>query len=259
MKRLLFPALILALALLLSGCAGPQNSRSLKDTYAAIRQAEVLPEMVAVPEDMVRDFYGIDPAWYEEAVFQVASDSLLADEVVLIRAREEADADRILMMLKERLSAKAEEAKTYSPQQYAIINRGQILAEGRELALLVTPRVDVLLDICKGKYRKASTRAHAVFFRQFPLPLPARCADREHAAVPSAAAAFFVCDEPAVLRLGGAGNGAADAPEHSGHLRLRPGDDRVSAAKKAVFGAVRPDPADYSGVFQVWRLVFSGA
>jgi len=55
------------------------------------------------------------------------------------------------MMLKERLSAKAEEAKTYSPQQYAIINRGQILAEGRELALLVTPRVDVLLDICKGK------------------------------------------------------------------------------------------------------------
>jgi len=151
MKRLLFPALILALALLLSGCAGPQNSRSLKDTYDAIRQAEVLPEMVAVPEDMVRDFYGIDPAWYEEAVFQVASDSLLADEVVLIRAREEADADRILMMLKERLSAKAEEAKTYSPQQYAIINRGQILAEGRELALLVTPQADVLLAIYKGK------------------------------------------------------------------------------------------------------------
>ncbi len=150
-KRLI--ALAAAL-LMLTGCAAPskapETARPLA-LYEMMEKAGVLPEMTAVPEGMRLDFYGIDPAWYEEAVFMVSADSLLADEVVLIRARDEAAAQRILPLLEGRMQAKAEEAENYSPQQYAIIKEGQILSQGRDLALIVSPQVTQLVQLYQGK------------------------------------------------------------------------------------------------------------
>jgi PBP1b-binding outer membrane lipoprotein LpoB len=142
------------LLLVLSGCAGQgrgPETADLKAVYQAMEETGVLPPMVAVPEGAVPDFYGIDPAWYEEALFMVSADSLLADEVVLIRARDEAAAGRILPMLQARMEAKAEEAQTYSPQQYAIIKQGQVLSRGRALALMVSPEVARLVRVYQGK------------------------------------------------------------------------------------------------------------
>ena len=70
---------------------------------------------------------------------------------MLIRARDEAAAQRILPLLEGRMQAKAEEAENYSPQQYAIIKEGQILSQGRDLALIVSPQVTQLVQLYQGK------------------------------------------------------------------------------------------------------------
>lgn len=150
-KRLL--ALALAL-LLLSGCAAPEKKTEtidLKAVYQAMEKTGALPDMTAVPESMLLDFYGIDPAWCAEALFMVSADSLLADEVVLIRAKDEAAAKRILPFLESRMQAKAEEAQNYSPEQYAIIKQGRILSQGVEMALIVSPEVDQLVSLYQGE------------------------------------------------------------------------------------------------------------
>ena len=49
------------------------------------------------------------------------------------------------------MQAKAEEAQTYSPQQYAIIKQGHLLSSGLELALIVSPDAPKLVQIYQGK------------------------------------------------------------------------------------------------------------
>ncbi|HPA60798.1 MAG TPA: DUF4358 domain-containing protein [Clostridia bacterium] len=150
-KRLLI--LMLAL-LLISGCTAPSRKTEtidIKAVYLAMEKTGALPDMIAVPEGMLLDFYGIDPAWCAEALCMVSADSLLADEVVLIRARDEAAAKRILPFLEGRMQAKAEEAQNYSPEQYAIIKQGKILSRGVEMALIVSPQVSRLVKLYQGE------------------------------------------------------------------------------------------------------------
>ena len=150
-------ALLLLLLMALSACAAPaaparpDAPRDLASVYQKMEESGALPPMVSVPLSMVPDFYGIEEEMLSDSLFKVSSDSLLADEVVLIRARDEAAAMAILALLNERMATKADEAKDYSPEQYAIIGKGQVLSQGLELALLVSPQVEKLLSLYQGK------------------------------------------------------------------------------------------------------------
>lgn len=115
--------------------------------YQKMLDAEILPEMMEFPESMVLDFYGIDPADYTEAVFYQSFDSMLADEVVLVNAVDDAAADRVEEMLNVRLEAKAEEAKGYSPEQFAIIEKCSVIRDGMNVIMIVSPKKDVLVEI----------------------------------------------------------------------------------------------------------------
>lgn len=118
-----------------------------KYIYEEMLAANVLPEMMEFPENMVLDFYGIEEADYDQAIFYQSYDSMLADEVVLISAVDDAAASRVEEMLNVRLDAKAEEAKGYSPEQFAIIEKCSVVRDGLYVALIVSPEKDTLIDI----------------------------------------------------------------------------------------------------------------
>ena len=120
---------------------------ALKGIYDSMASSGVLPEMMSVNEALVTDFYGITPEQYVDAVFYISYDSLLADEVVLLSAADEASADAVEALLNARLNAKAEEADGYSPEQAAIIKACSVTRNGLELALVVSPEAKTLLDI----------------------------------------------------------------------------------------------------------------
>lgn len=149
MKKTLAAALLLAALLLLSGCgqqAPAPKPLSLEAAYARMAQAVTLPPMLEVDGEMALDFYGIEPGWCVQAVMMLAEDSLIADEILLLEARDQATADAMAALLKNRMDAKAAEAITYSPEQYAIIQRGHLVREGLHLALIVSPDADALLE-----------------------------------------------------------------------------------------------------------------
>lgn len=144
--------LLLAVALALAGCGQKAvKSGSLDDIYRDMQRDNVLPAMIDVAADTALDFYGIDRSDYDEAVMRVAKDSLRADEVLLFRAKNARSAAQIREMLDRRMTAKGDEAKNYSPEQYAIILRGVVLENGLSLALIVSPSVDRLVAVY-GQY-----------------------------------------------------------------------------------------------------------
>ena len=159
MRKTALPAL-LVLCLLLSACAAPASPAAqplpLADIYTKMGEQVQLPPMVTVGADLALDFYGIDLAKTRQAVLKMASDSLLADEVLLIEAVDEAAAKEIENLLQGRIQAKAKEAEGYSPKQHDIIKKGHVVREGLQLALIVSPDADALLKLYKSLLKPGS-------------------------------------------------------------------------------------------------------
>ena len=74
----------------------------------------------------------------------ICSDSLRTDEIWLIEAVDAEALQRIQTLAENRLTAKAEESITYSPEQYAIVQKAVVVTQGNYFALLVSPEVEAL-------------------------------------------------------------------------------------------------------------------
>ena len=109
--------------------------------------------MFNVPGDVILGFYGISPDDYDDAVFMMNTDSLKADEIVIIRAADEAAARRVNGALTQRLTDKANEAQVYSPEQYAIIKECTVSQDGLWISMIVSPDAGSLRSTYKNALR----------------------------------------------------------------------------------------------------------
>ena len=151
--------LFLALGLLLSACAPPpipppppgaepiEKPKDLEGVFRLMVGTGFLPDMSPVPDGLIASSYGIVDAWMADALFMIPQDPLLADEIILIRAMSESDAEEILTLLSRRLAQKETAAKDNAPDQYAIIMDARLIHQGRELALIVSDKAGELVKV----------------------------------------------------------------------------------------------------------------
>jgi len=133
------------------GKTGSGGTASVLKAYEAVMGAAEKPDLFAAPEDVIGDYYGISASDYAEAVFMLSVDSLLADEVVIVLAAGEGEAEKVAARLEKRLKNKAEEARSYSPEQFAIIEKCTVTRDGLWVAMLVSPHADLM----RAAYEKA--------------------------------------------------------------------------------------------------------
>lgn len=153
-------ALILVFIFLITitGCSGdsaPEQTAApsapvvldMQQIYDSMTTMDAMPEMLPLDQDMQLNFCGIDPADCSQVVVAICADSLRADEIWLIKAVDEAALERIQTLAQTRLTAKAEESVTYSPEQYAIVQKAEMLTSGNYFAMIVSPEVDALAEL----------------------------------------------------------------------------------------------------------------
>ena len=146
MKRLI-ALLLVILTLCLAGCGGKEQAVEM-DVQAVYESMEgTLPEMLVMDEAMMLNFCGIKPEQCKQVVVAVCSDGLRADEVWLIEAADEAALKELEGLAEGRLTRKGEESITYSPEQYEVVKKAEVITAGNYLAVLVSPDVDALADI----------------------------------------------------------------------------------------------------------------
>lgn len=154
MKKIIALVLTLVCLSLLGACGKTEQppvtekTRSLTEVYAEMEK--ILPKMTEINQNSMLNLYGLDAQLYVEAKVTVCSDGLRADEVWLIRAKDEAALAKIKQFAENRITAKDEESITYSPEQNKIVKEGQILVDGLDLALLVSPDVAQLVNLFNG-------------------------------------------------------------------------------------------------------------
>ena len=123
------------------------NMQALCDEILAM---ENVPEMLPLDPDMQLNFCGIDAADCRQSVVMICADSLRTDEIWMIEAVDEAALARIQTLAENRLTAKAEESITYSPEQYAVVQKAEIITVENYFVLLVSPEADALAAFVRG-------------------------------------------------------------------------------------------------------------
>ncbi len=151
MKKVI--ALCLASLMLLGLCAcapaeetpdTPAKELNMETVYENLQKAADLPEMLQLDESLMLDYCGIRAEDVKQAVVVICADSLRTDELWLIEAKDADAAETIAELAKSRLKKKGEESITYSPEQYAVVEKAKLLQTGNYIALLVSPDVAAL-------------------------------------------------------------------------------------------------------------------
>ncbi len=157
MKRLIVLCLALVMALSLAACGNNDSDNTepsdtavemdMQEVYTKVGQAVEMPEMLALNESLMLDYCGIAAEDVKQAIVYICADSLRTDEIWLIEAADDAAAKRIVDLANARLKTKGDESITYSPEQYAVVEKAQLLQQGNYIALFVSPNAENMANV----------------------------------------------------------------------------------------------------------------
>ena len=133
-----FLSLILILALILSACGkSPEKGVDLQPVFNSL--TENMPEMLVLDETIRLNLLGINSADCRQVITAICADSVRADEIWLIQAKDTAALEKLTALAKTRVESQAEVCESYSPDQYAIVKEAELVTSGLYLALLIGP------------------------------------------------------------------------------------------------------------------------
>lgn len=158
MKKFIVSIMMILALLSLVACGGSADettdtntdseSTSTVDMQAVYDSFEsYLPEMVILEEKAMLNQYGVDSTKCNQAIVANCSDGLKSDEIWLIEAVDATAAAEIADLAQSRIDREAEETQNYAPDQYAIVEKAQIIEDGNNVVLIISPDVDTLADI----------------------------------------------------------------------------------------------------------------
>ena len=142
---------MLLAVLLLSACGGtsaknaePVDMQKVYDTISAKVQ---LPEMIELSAKRMDKYYGIDTSTCPQAVTRVNETGMSVDEIWLIQAPDEAEAQRIETVAKSRIEQLCAETEKYSAELYAVAKNGQVVRDGVNVALFISPDAETMASV----------------------------------------------------------------------------------------------------------------
>ena len=144
MKKTLIFCLIAAMMLTMAACGveAPRKTVDLQALYDTCLDS--MTEMMPLEGDTRVNFLGLAEEDCTQVYTAIAADGMITDEIWLVEAKDQEAFDRISALADARLKAKGEETISYAPEQYAVVEKAQIVKSGLYLALLVAPEVDTL-------------------------------------------------------------------------------------------------------------------
>lgn len=135
MKRMI--AVLLLAALLLTACSSEKKAVDLQKVYDTATAQ--MPEMIALEGSLRLDLLGVDDADCETAYTAICADSMRVDEIWVLRAKDKTALQKLSTLAQNRINAQAEVCESYSPDQYAVVKKAEIITNGLNLVLIISP------------------------------------------------------------------------------------------------------------------------
>ena len=140
LKRILLIALSVLMTVSTAAC-GSANAATVPNAeqlYGKMEELHLFPEMVRRGDDLIYDFYGIDPSQCVQLLDYVTEDGLIADEVFFAEMKDESYAKEAEQILRDVLSHQAETYRDYMPEEYEKLKNGRIVRNGASVLMIVS-------------------------------------------------------------------------------------------------------------------------
>ena len=145
----LWLCLLLAVSLLLTGCGGSSapGNLDLNAFYDKLSEEFTLPDMMELSDKKMENYYGLRSDACTQLLARLNSDGQSVDEIWLIEAAGDAEAEEIASLAEFRVKQVCQETENYSPEQYAVAKQAQIVKDGRYVALFISPDAKAMAEL----------------------------------------------------------------------------------------------------------------
>ena len=147
MKKMLAVILLLVLALMLTACGNKtEEKKEETPSQASAAAAQTLQEradallsdaadLAPFTAEELQDMTGIAPEDCADFVF-LQGNGMDGREILVIRAKDDAAADRVAKQLDEYLERRKEEHRDYAPDAYKLLSEASVARKGLLLAVV---------------------------------------------------------------------------------------------------------------------------
>lgn len=150
MKKTLI--LLLAVVMVLCCACGKSDAKPLTDVYNDIK-AQVGFENVTELNDisLMERYYGITADMAAEFAGCVNSSGVEQEEIVLVKAVDDASAATVKEKLENRYKAKLDQNKSYNPEQAAMIEKCSVQQNGLYVSMIVSDKAEQITAIYRSE------------------------------------------------------------------------------------------------------------
>ena len=148
MKKMIAMALAFVMALSVTACSQEQKTEYTDfEVQSALQdmldQVDVDDALTLSESDML-DFFGIKAENMTDFAAVTCANGISAQEIVLVKAADEDNAQIVEEKLNNRLNSRAAEAENYLPDEYAIIQECKVQRHGVYVAMIIHPEHEKL-------------------------------------------------------------------------------------------------------------------
>ena len=120
---------------------------SPSELFYEIENTVSLHEMIDLPHDLFFDYYGINPEWFYDAAAYTCVDIMFPDEIIIVRAKGQNEANLVREMLDSHIDFKIRSAANYFVETVPVIENGIIRQDGLTVSLIVSDELQAILAI----------------------------------------------------------------------------------------------------------------
>lgn len=155
MKKLISAVLVIVISVLtLVGCGEKKESLPVKDIFAKINTEVSFPSpMMEMDAEYTENQFGFNLDDFEEYVFAKSEDILLAEYVIIFKAKEEKNAENVKDKLEKFLAEQTNLFASYVPEQKAILENGFVEKKGCYVYLVSSEKVNEVKKILNDSIR----------------------------------------------------------------------------------------------------------
>ena len=160
MKKLCLILAALTAALLLCSCAGSKDATSASKAENTKTLSQVFDDIKSKVE--IKDFneftsaksldryYGLTEKDFDEFAGGINSTGTNQEEIVLIKAKDQAAAANVQSALQGRYDNKMAQNKNYNPKQAEMVSKCKVESFGLYVTLIVSPNAEKITEIFKS-------------------------------------------------------------------------------------------------------------
>lgn len=120
---------------------------SMFDMYEEISAQVGLDDLMNLDSDTLENYYMISSALYSECAAFQSEDVVVPEIIMFIRAKDKNSAGTLKQILQDFKQMKENELQTYSPEGYEQVKNGEIIVNGNNLYLVISPDKDKIINI----------------------------------------------------------------------------------------------------------------